>query len=585
LPDATTTLVGRDTTDTLTNKTINLTSNTLVATSAQLASAITDETGSGSLVFATSPSLVTPLLGTPTSGNFSTGTFTWPTFNQNTTGTASNVTGIVAIANGGTGLTTTPANGALDIGNGTGFTRTTLTAGSGVTITNASGSITINATGTGGTVTSVSGTGVVNGLTLTGTVTTSGSLTLGGTLSLVSPPPIGSTTPSTGNFTTLTENSVAVVTQSDIGSAPNEIPLNQYLGSLAYQNGDAYYNTGMTVGFRNRLINGAMIISQRGVSPTQSGGGDYSVDRFLNYYSGNVYTSVQSTTAPSGFINSLLLTNTTASASPSYSFFGQKIEGLNCTDLGFGTSNASIVTLSFWVRSSVIGIYSFSLSNSDGNRSYAAQYTINTANTWELKTVSIGGDTTGTWLTTNGTGIFIRWNMGTGQSGRLISAGSWQTANADGATGSTGANTWANTVDATFYITGVQLEKGNIATSFDVRPYGTELALCQRYFWKSTGATPNDYPSVGSGGFITSTYFSAFIPYPVQMRATPTFSIGTGLFINTVSYPSVTSISQNYSNKYSGRVDFNTASSTAGFGANVGLNSDVASFIDASAEL
>jgi hypothetical protein len=290
----------------------------------------------------------------------------------------------------------------------------------------------------------------------------------------------------------------------------------------------------MTVGFRNRIINGGMMISQRGVSPTQSGGGDYSVDRFLNYYSGNVYTSVQSTTAPSGFINSLLLTNTTASASPSYSFFGQKIEGLNCTDLGFGTSNASIVTLSFWVRSSVIGIYSFSLSNSDNNRSYAAQYTINTANTWELKTVSIGGDTTGTWLTTNGTGIFIRWNMGTGQSGRLISAGSWQAANADGTTGSTGANTWANTVGATFYITGVQLEKGNIATSFDVRPYTTELQLCQRYFVKFGGEVSAEVvaPS-GMGAGDTSGQF--FNLYPVRMRTQPTATFNSLTLADTVN--------------------------------------------------
>jgi len=128
--------------------------------SANLAAAVTDETGSGALVFATSPSLVTPVLGTPTSGNFSTGSFTWPTFNQNTTGTAANVTGTVAVANGGTGLTTTPANGALDIGNGTGFTRATLTAGTGISVTNASGSITIAATNSG-TVTSVTGTSPV----------------------------------------------------------------------------------------------------------------------------------------------------------------------------------------------------------------------------------------------------------------------------------------------------------------------------------------------------------------------------------------------------------------------------------------
>jgi hypothetical protein len=282
-------------------------------------------------------------------------------------------------------------------------------------------------------------------------------------------------------------------------------------------------NSANTFGFKNRIINGGITISQRGTSPTITGGGEYSVDRFLNYYSGNAYTSAQSTTAPAGFINSLLLTVTTASASPTYSFFGQKIEGLNCADLNFGTSSALTVTLSFWVRSSIIGIYSISLGNANGDRSYAAQYTINTANTWEQKSITIAGDTSGTWLTTNGTGIFVRWNMGTSSSGRLISAGSWQAANADGATGSTGANTWANSSGATWYVTGVQLEVGTQATSFDFRDYGSELILCQRYYQT---VTLNGCPSVsGYAGWA----FLQCVQLLPNMRSAPsvTYSGGT----------------------------------------------------------
>ena len=188
---------------------------------------VTTSTGSGNNVLSTSPTLVTPALGTPTSGNLASCTGvslttgvsgTLPVANGGTgattltgyiygngtsplsasttisganitgniTGNAANVTGTVAVANGGTGLTTTPSNGFVDIGNGTGFTRAAITAGSGVTVTNGAGTITIAATGTGGTVTSVGGAGTVNGITLTGTVTSSGNLTLGGTLSGVS---------------------------------------------------------------------------------------------------------------------------------------------------------------------------------------------------------------------------------------------------------------------------------------------------------------------------------------------------------------------------------------------------------------
>ena len=290
-------------------------------------------------------------------------------------------------------------------------------------------------------------------------------------------------------------------------------------------------------GFKNRIINGAMVISQRGTSPTITGGGEYSVDRFGNYYAVNAYTSVQSTTAPAGFINSLLLTVTTASASPTYSFFYQKIEGLNCADLGFGLATASTITLSFWVRSSVTGIYSISISNAAGDRAYAVQYTINAANTWEQKTMTVPGDTSGTWLTTNGTGIYLRWNMGTSSAGRLITAGSWQAANADGATGSTGANTWANTNGATFYITGVQLEKGSTATSFDYRPYGTELALCQRYY--ETGRS-------WAGGRTTDGTAMMTANFKQTKRAAPTMVYTVVLGGAATGYASYTDMAQVY---------------------------------------
>ena len=146
---------------------------------------VTTSTGSGNNVLSNTPTLVSPILGTPTSGNLTNCTF--PTLNQNTSGTAAGLSSTLAVSSGGTGLSSTPANGALDIGNGTGFTRTTLSPGTGISITNSSGGITITNTSpsSGGTVTSVGGTGTVQGLTLSGTVTGSGNLTLGGSLSAI----------------------------------------------------------------------------------------------------------------------------------------------------------------------------------------------------------------------------------------------------------------------------------------------------------------------------------------------------------------------------------------------------------------
>ena len=285
---------------------------------------------------------------------------------------------------------------------------------------------------------------------------------------------------------------------------------------------------------RNLIINGDMRIDQRygGGGPNTVSGGNYSVDRFGMYYSGNAYSTQQSTTAPDGFKNSLLMT-VTGTSTPVYSFFGQRIEGLNSAQFGFGTSWAKTVTLSFWVRSSVSGIYSFAITNNNGDRTYAVNYTINSANTWEYKTATIPGDTTGTWLTTNGVGVYIRFNLGSAAA-RLISEGSWQAVNADGATGSTGADTWATTSGATFYITGVQLEVGDTATPFEhPRSYGDELARCQRYFyaWNDTNLSDNyhfysPYVSSPPNSSAQLGYF-----FPTTMRANPSMT-GVGLSLN-----------------------------------------------------
>jgi hypothetical protein len=214
-----------------------------------------------------------------------------------------------------------------------------------------------------------------------------------------------------------------------------------------------------------------MVIDQRyaGASFTQTTATDYVVDRF--FVQGSItskFTAQQSSTTTTGFNNSFLLTSsaaTTPSASDYY-YFGQRIEGLNVYDLAWGTASAATVTLSFWVRSSLTGTFSGALLNSAANRSYAFTYTINSANTFEQKTVTIAGDTSGTWLTTNGVGIVLRFALGAGSS-FLQSANSWGTGNVLGATGTT---QWISTSGATFYITGVQLEKGSTATSFDYRP-------------------------------------------------------------------------------------------------------------------
>lgn len=270
--------------------------------------------------------------------------------------------------------------------------------------------------------------------------------------------------------------------------------------------------------FKNRIINGGMVIDQRnaGASVSTGASATFFTDRweFLGSPTSK-FTGQQSSTAPAGFINSLLLTSTSAYSVAAGDFIrlAQRIEGLNVADLGWGTANAQTVTLSFQVRSSLTGTFGGYVTNNAQNRTYPFTFTISAANTFETKTVTIPGDTSGTWLTTNGTGIELGFQIGVGST-YLGTAGAWAGANYYGATG--GTNLVA-TNGATFYITGVQLEKGSTATSFDYRPYGTELALCQRYYYRLYG--PNNY--VGNGFSYATTSSYARVQFPVTMRAAP----------------------------------------------------------------
>jgi len=284
-------------------------------------------------------------------------------------------------------------------------------------------------------------------------------------------------------------------------------------------------------GFKNRLINGNMVIDQRnaGASVTATGS-NYSLDRWQMLASvSSKFTVQQSSTVPAGFTKSLLVTSSAATSlgATDYYLITQKIEGFNTADLGWGAAGASAVTVSFWVRSSLTGTFGFVLRNSAGNRLYPASYTINSANTFEYKTVTIAGDTTGTWLTDNSIGIEIDFGLGVGST-YSNTAGTWTT----GGLGVTGATSVVGTNGATWYVTGVQLEVGSTATSFDYRPYGTELVLCQRYYWKIARGTSEPYGITGNtsaGNAIWSQF-----GLPVTMRATPTFTIyGTWAVVNT----------------------------------------------------
>jgi hypothetical protein len=241
-------------------------------------------------------------------------------------------------------------------------------------------------------------------------------------------------------------------------------------------------NISPQTGFKNRIINGAMTIDQRnaGASVTFNDG-VFVVDRFGSACSqASKATAQQSTTVPAGFKNSIQITSSSAYSVLAGDFFNlyQNIEGLNVFDFAWGTANAQPITISFWVRSSLTGTFGGSISNSGLSRSYPFTYTISAANTFEYKTITIPGDTSGTWLTTNGIGLRVYFGLGVGTT-YSGTAGTWAATRYQSATG---AVSLVGTSGATWNLSGVQLEKGSTATPFEFRSIGQELAFCERYY-------------------------------------------------------------------------------------------------------
>lgn len=354
------------------------------------------------------------------------------------------------------------------------------------------------------------------------------------------------------------------------------LPTTALTGAITEANGGTGTTTGY-YGFKNRIINGAMVFNQRGWSGNVTNNNEYTLDRFQGVSSVTSKFSVSQSTSvyPTGFNFSLLATSQSAYKVGSAEQFilKQNIEAYNTNDLNWGTANASAVTLSFWVRSSLTGTFGGSLFNSDGSRSYPFTYTISSANTWEQKTITIAGDTSGTWAGTNGVGITVSLGLGVGST-LSGTAGSWSGNYYSSATGATSV---VGTNGATFYITGVQLEKGSTATSFDYRPYSAELAMCQRYYFSQGGSAANEM--MGTGACITTGSSLIVIPFEVQMRTAPSFGSTGSFYVKNASANtnvSTTSFSLDVAGNQTASIIANSGTVVAGNGTVLFANGSTA---------
>jgi hypothetical protein len=318
---------------------------------------------------------------------------------------------------------------------------------------------------------------------------------------------------------------------------------------------------GIPPGRRNLIINGAMQVAQRGTSGSVGAGFTFVLDRWSQRYQSTdelAATVTQDTDAPDGFSNSYKWTTTTgetAIASDEYVYVNYKMEGQDAQRLAYGSASAKSVTISFWVKSSVTGTYALALYQADGARIINKTYTIDSANTWEKKSVTIVGDTGGTINNDNGEGLRVIFHLAVGSDSKSVDSSSW--VNYVGGAWGYGHNQdgVVTTTSATWQITGVQLEVGSVATEFEHRSYGEELTLCERYY--QVIGSPL-YPHIWSGYVAASNAYYNPIPYRVQMRGIPAGSLSN---INTLSFGPIT-LQLSYQN---GRCQA-TSTATAGRG-------------------
>ena len=304
-------------------------------------------------------------------------------------------------------------------------------------------------------------------------------------------------------------------------------------------------NVGQLGGTRNRILNSAMLINQRHSSGTWNAtNGGFGLDRWkVNSFNGGAATGIfsvqRSSTAPDNFSNSLLVTSLASTADSANNIFNveQLIEGYNTFDFAFGTSSAKTITLSFWVRSSLTGTFGGAIKNSARNRAYPFTYTISSANTFEYKTITIDGDTSGTWVgASTSTGVWVSFGLGVGSS-FSGTAGAWNSSDNFSATGATSV---VGTSGATWYITGVMLETGDTATPFEHESYGTTLQKCQRYYWQfSQNAGAGNYTFIT--GAIGSSDILCCTNNPQPMRVAPTVTYTGTVNIREGSSSAVTS--------------------------------------------